>query len=48
MDSIAGVTVTIIDAMEIAQKMHGENITFEEVSHQVMQQVLPNGWKVIA
>ena len=42
-DSTSGARATIVDAMGIVQKMHGENQTFEEVSHQLLQQVLYNG-----
>ena len=40
---VTGSRATIIDAMGIVQKINGENMTFKEVSQQVLRQVLNNG-----
>ena len=35
---------TIVDAMGIVQMVHGENLTFEELSHVILKKVLNDGW----
>ena len=43
MDTISGSRAIIIDGMGIVQQVSGENITFREVSQQVLKKVLYNG-----
>jgi len=40
---LPGSWTTVVDAMTVAQIVHGENLTFEEVSNTVLNKVLSDG-----
>ena len=40
---LPGSRTTVVDAMTVAQIVHGENLTFEEVSNTVLNKVLSDG-----
>ena len=42
-DIPTGKRATVVDAMAIVQKVHGENLTFDELSQTVLKQILTDG-----
>ena len=42
-DAVSGRRATILDAMGIVQKVHGEHLTFDELSHRILKQILSEG-----
>ena len=42
-DIPSGKRATVVDAMAIVQKVHGENLTFDELSQTILKQILIDG-----
>lgn len=42
-DTVSGRRATIVDAMGIVQKVHGEQLTFDELSDRILKQILTDG-----
>ena len=42
-DMVSGRRATIVDAMGTVQKVHGEHLTFDELSDRILKQILTGG-----
>jgi len=42
-DMVSGRRATVVDAMDIVQKVHGEQLTFDELFGRILKQILTDG-----